>query len=169
MMTDTALIVLAFLAGVVWATKRAAVGAPRIPSYSDDRAGARARASVSRLFAADDEQLVRSFADRDARLGARLRRQRSRAMRLFLRQTYQEFRAIMREAGEAAKHEGAEYGEALTSLSLRFHRRYFGLWLRAQLACVLFRPIPQPRLEEFLQVARILQSEPFATSEKSRA
>ncbi len=157
MITYTALIALAFFAGVIAATSRLRTpAAQRLPCYLDPAAGARARSAVSRLFEPDDQRLL-SGSRTGGRLQARFRRQRRSAMRLFLRQTRQEFRSIMRDASQAAKYETAEYGAALTSLSLRFNRLYVGLWLRSQLACLLFRPIPQARLDEFVRLAGMIQ------------
>ena len=170
-MIDTALILLSFIAGLAIARRCLAVPRspePRVPCYLDSAAGFRAVGAVSRLFEPKDQRYL-ALAEAGVGLRARFRRQRRYAMRLFLRQTRQEFRAIMREASEAAKHETVEYGAALTKLSLRFNRLYFGLWLQAQLSSLLFRPIPLARLDELAGLARVIQAQPALLSHKAQA
>ncbi len=158
-MTDLLLIGLAlFFVGcllVYWRGSREGVDpAPRSARYRDGVAAENIGTALQRLFSKRDRLFLQLQPGYRPQLERRLRRNRKRAMALFLDQHFAEFRQLMSAAAEVARTADPEFGADLARLSLRFHSLYAAAWLQLRLFGAVLVPVPQLRIATLVQGLR---------------
>lgn len=126
----------------------------RLPQYEDAEAATAAKDAIARIFSARDRYFIRLQSGFRPELEKRLITRRKRAMSLYLKQHYIEFRRLMSTASETAREADGAFGADLMRLSLRFHLLYAVIWAESHLLGHMFAPAAPERIVAIVQGLR---------------